>query len=162
MKFQVERIQDIVEEIKELHREHFVETEVPYKGESFNPDYNQFCDLERAGSFVLFTIRDGLKLVGNLGFVLHISRHTSRPSAYEDFYFVLPEYRRGFLAIRFLRYAVRVLAESGYEEIGMSSKLTANKDIEPILTRVGFRPVAKFYHIEGKDVLQSTQSAASA
>jgi len=160
--FQVERIQKILSEVRELHREHFAETEVPYKGATFNPDYSQFCDLESRDGFVLFTMRDGHKLVGNLGFLLHISRHTSRPSAYEDFYFVLPEYRKGFLAIRFLRYAVEVLAKSGYEEIGMSSKLTVDKDIEPILQRVGFRPVAKFYHIEGKDVLQSAERSRSA
>lgn len=150
---QVELISKILPEIKELHRVHFSETEVPYKGETFNPDYDQFCALENRSQFVLFTLRDAERLVGNLGFVLHTSRHTSRPAAYEDFYFVLQGYRRGFLAVRFLKYAVSVLKEAGYEEIGMSSKMTARKDIEPILKRVGFKPVAKFYHLEVADVL---------
>lgn len=150
---QVELIAKILPEIKELHRAHFSETETPYKGNTFNPDYEQFSALEDRSQFVLFTLRDTERLVGNLGFILHTSRHTSRPAAYEDFYFVLPEYRRGFLAVRFLRYAISVLKEAGYSEIGMSSKLTASKDIEPILKRVGFKPVAKFYHLEAADVL---------
>jgi hypothetical protein len=148
MDFGVERISDVLPELLPIWRAHFEETEVAYKGQNFNPDTDAYLRLEASDQFLLFTAREAGKLVGNIGYVVHKSRHTSMPTATEDFLFLLPEARKGFNAVRFIKFAVSILQRLGFEHIGMSSKLTANRDIEPLLRRCGFRCVAKFYYKE--------------
>lgn len=141
--FACETMSECLDETKFLHADHWKETEGYRDEQGYEPDYEQFALIERNGNFAYFTARRDGQLIGHLGYVIHKSRHTSKRAASEDFFYFLPAERRGFVSIKFLRYVVRVLTACGCREIGMSSKLT--NDIEPLLKRVGFKYVAKFY-----------------
>lgn len=128
-----------------LWKAHWDETEVGYRKFPMKPDYKQFGSLETNKMSRYFTARVDGKLVGHLYFIVHTNRHTQTKTAVEDFFFFLPEHRRGSDAIKLLRYAVDQLRAEGVEQVGMSSKLTGKKNIDPILKRVGFRHVANFF-----------------
>jgi L-amino acid N-acyltransferase YncA len=145
--FALESLFSTFDETNALWRAHWGETEAAYRKAPLDPDVDQFRRLEELGWSKYFTARIDGKLVGHLYFIVHTNRHTRSKNAVEDFYFFLPEHRKGMDAIKLLRYAVAELREQGCEQIGMSSKLTGTKDIDPLLRRVGFRHVANFYVI---------------
>ena len=148
MEFNVERIRDVLPELLPLWKAHFEETELAYKGDNFNPDIDGYLRMEDNNQFLLFTARSDGVLVGNIGYIIHKSRHTSLPAATEDFLFLSPEVRKGFNAVKFIKFATGILERMGMRHIGMSSKLTTGRDIEPLLRRCGFHCVAKFYYKE--------------
>ena len=142
-----ESLIDAFDEAMVLWAQHWKETEQAYRASPMNPDYDQFKAIEAAGWSRYFTARLGGKLVGHLYFIVYPGRHTKTLSAVEDFYFFLPEHRKGMDALKLLRYATGCLKGEGCDQVGMSSKLTSNRDIDPLLRRAGYRHVANFYVI---------------
>jgi hypothetical protein len=121
--FAVERIEDIEEEIKPLHRAHWDETETARHGLPFNPDYQTFTRYERAGRYVLFTLRQDDRLLGNCAMYLDRSAHTQTLIATEDTLYLLPEARKGRIAMRFVGYVEESLRQLGVREIEISVKV---------------------------------------
>ena len=143
--FQLEPLVPCFKEVFPLWEQHWAETEVGYRTAPMNIDYEQFSRIEELNWSRYFTARDDGVLVGHLYFIIHKNRHSQTKNAVEDFFFFIPEYRKGRNAIQLLRFAISSLKAEGVEQIGMSSKLTGKKDIDPFLRRVGFRHVANFY-----------------
>ncbi|QGH72937.1 MAG: N-acetyltransferase [Siphoviridae sp. ctdEk19] len=162
--FARERLGQILPEAFALWQAHWEETEGYRAGQGFQPNLEQYVQLDETGQFVEFTARNEAgQLVGHLGFILHMSRHTCRPNAVEDYFYLAPEARKGLNAVSLLRFAVNWLQEAGMAQIGMSSKLT--NDIEPLLRRVGFQYVAKFFVmdvLEKPNVLRQSKSPDTA
>lgn len=122
--YAVERIVEIVDEIKPLHRAHWDETEGHRAGLPFNPDYATFARYERAGRYVLFTMRDEQgTLVGNCAMYLTRSAHTQTLMAREDTLYLVPQARRGRNAFRFVAYVERALHRLGAKEINITVKM---------------------------------------
>lgn len=138
--FSVERMEAIQEEIKPLHLAHWRETETHSHGLPFDPDYGTFIQYERAGRYVLFTLRDGLDLLGNCAMYINQSTHTQTLLATEDTLFLLPEARKGRTAFKFVEYIERSLHQLGVREIAISVKL---------VNKAGrFFQVAGYKHVE--------------
>lgn len=137
--FSVESIEAIANEIKPLHRAHWNETEVYRHGLPFNPDYETFIRYERAGRYILFTVRSGGKLLGNCAMYVDKSTHTQTLIATEDTLYLLPEARKGRVAQRLVRYVEDVLRLLGASEINISVK-TVNK-AERFFRLLGYRHV---------------------
>jgi GNAT superfamily N-acetyltransferase len=133
---QVERIEDVLEELKPVHAAHWQETERYRHGIALNPDYNYMINAERTGRFMLFTVRNDDGLVGNCMMYLSRSTHTQRWVAEEDTIFILPEYRKGRLGVRLIRYVEDVLRNMGVTEIRVTVK-TVN-DVGRLLTHLGY------------------------
>lgn len=134
--FQVERMSDLVDEIKPLHVAHWNETEKHRHGQSLSADYAAFVASERAGQYVLFTTRkDGL-LIGNCACYLHRSTHTQRLVATEDTLFVLKAHRSGRMGIEFFKYCERVLTEIGASEVRL--KVSTTNAVDKMLQRQGY------------------------
>jgi len=144
----LESINNIKDEIRAVHQEHWDETEVLYLERPMDPDYDLFCAKEAERQFVLFTVRDpDGRLIGNLGYFLGLStHHTGMLQAKEDFFFVTKEYRKTGVASELLQYAEKHLIELGVKLIGMSDKSPCGgKSLEPFLTREGYKKVAIAY-----------------
>lgn len=125
MTFQVERMRDVVEEIKPLHLAHWQETETHRHRQSLNPNYAELIAHERAGQYVLFTVRDADKrLVGNCAVYIFRSNHTQELEATEDTMFVLKEVRKGReLGVAFFQYCERMLLGLGVTEATFKVKI---------------------------------------
>jgi hypothetical protein len=143
--FQAERFRDIVEEIHPLHQAHYQETEKHRRGLEMNPDYEAFIDYERDGRMIQFTCRDieSGKLVGNIRMYVTTSLHTGTLMATEDTFFVLPEYRKGFAALRFWQFMEDCLVSIGVREIYTDSKVV-NK-VNKLNEYCGYKHVANKY-----------------
>lgn len=142
--YAVESLRDVLTEAEQLWHQHWQETEGYREQQGYNPDVEQFLRLDELGWFKEYTARDASgRLVGHLGYIVYKSRHTQRPTAIEDYFYLVPEARRGLNAVKLIRFAVNDLKAQGVCEVGMSSKLT--NDITPLLKRVGFKHVAQFW-----------------
>lgn len=143
--FQVERLRDIVPEIHPLHEAHFEETEKHRLGFGLHMDYDLLCGYERNGTLVQFTCRDVEtgRLVGNIRMFVQTSIHTGTLYASEDTYYVLPEYRKGFAALRFWQFMEDALKAIGVREIRTDSKVV-NK-VHKLNEYCGYKHVANKY-----------------
>jgi len=114
--FALERIEDIGDEIRPLHRAHWEETEAHRHGLPFRPDYAAFAQYERAGRYVLLTARRGGRLLGNCAMYLDRSAHTQTLIATEDTLYLLPEARtRGMrsLGVAEINVTVKTVNKAG-------------------------------------------------
>jgi L-amino acid N-acyltransferase YncA len=153
--YAVESLSQVIHEAQRLWRQHWLETEGYRDIQGYNPDFSQFLRLDEVGWFRQYTARDEKgELVGHLGFIVHKSRHTSLPSAVEDYFYLVPEARQGMNALKLLRFAVADLKQQGVCEIGMSSKLS--NDIKPLLKRAGFKHVTEFFMMNVEQNLPDT------
>jgi hypothetical protein len=136
-------------ELGDLHRAHFAETEA-YVGAPFDPDYARYAQNDELGSLVIFTCRDRVtqRLVGYLQYFISRDLHSRKlVKATEDAFFLLPDSRKGLLAVKFLRYALKSLLALGVKVAGMSTKAPCGgPDLDPLLRRLKFKPVALFYY----------------
>lgn len=124
--FAIEKMEAIEEEIRPLHQAHWSETESHRHGLALNPDYGTFIQYEKAGRYVLFTVRDEQALLGNCAMYLSESTHTKTLIATEDTLYFLPEARSGKTAAKFIEYCENALKQMGVREINVSVK-TINK-----------------------------------
>lgn len=138
---QAESFRDIVDEIHELHIEHWGETEKHRHGFAMNPDYAGFMARERAGNLIQFTMRaESGELVGNLRMFIATSMHTQTRYASEDTLFIKPAHRGGFGVMALMRFAEQSLQFIGVREIRVNSKLVNKADV--LMRRMGYDPVA--------------------
>jgi GNAT superfamily N-acetyltransferase len=126
MVFARERMEDVVGEMKLLHQAHWNETEAHRHGLALSPDYEIFIRYERAGRYVLFTLRNDGRLQGNCALYLDKSTYTQTLIATEDTLYLLPEARKRQAARQFIKYCENALKSLGVKEINVSVK-TVNK-----------------------------------
>lgn len=138
--FQAERLADILEELKPLHQEHWLETEKHRHGIALNPDYDFLLAKERAGELLQFTARIDGALVGNLRWYIGLSCHTQTSFAEEDTLYLTPSARGAFTAVNFIRFSESALRSIGVHEIRADTKLVNNAGA--LLRRLHYKPVA--------------------
>lgn len=144
MKFQIEKIEDIWDELLENFRLHWKETEGYRHDQPFKPDKDRFFQYSQMGVFHVFTARDDDgKLVGNLTAYTMPSMHTQEMVASEDTMFVLPEYRGKRVFYRLVEFAHNELRKMGVIEIVVTSKVS--NPVGGILERIGYNLVANEY-----------------
>jgi hypothetical protein len=128
-RFQVELLRDICDEIHPLHEAHYAETEHYRAGIALNMDYRALKEREYAGGLLQFTARDNAgQLVGHMRVYLSPSMHTQTLVATEDAFYVKPEHRGGFMAVRLWQYADACGEQIGVAETYFDSKLCNKAD----------------------------------
>lgn len=137
--FAVERMEDIQNEMIPLHLAHWNETETHRHGLVFNPDYKTFIQYERAGRFILFTLRKEDKLVGNCAMYIDRSTHTQTLIATEDTLYLLPEARKGSTAKNFITYCEAALKRLRIREITVTVKTVNRAGL--FFQRLGYKHV---------------------
>ena len=142
MIFQKESLVTSWDEVMDIAKEHWNETEGYRHGQLFSPDKSRYLYLESIGFYHQFTARDGDMLAGYGGIYVMPSMHTQKMVASEDTYFLLPAYRKGRNAIRFLRFIEDYLKDLGCIEFMVSTKLS-NPRAERIIEYLKFQFVEK-------------------
>ena len=146
--FGVERLADIVEDIKWLHRQHWNETERLYQTGDCDPDYDRMIALEKMYSFLMFVVRDeDNTIVGNLVYNLTYSLHKrGQLNAYENAFYLAKSARTGHLAMKVMDYAERILTELGVHCLTIGDKSPAGGvSIAKLATRRGYQPISVGY-----------------
>lgn len=130
--FQCESFAEALAALHQLHLRHYVETEKYRAGIPMNPDYKSINERERAGGMLQFTARSIAtgELVGSMRVYINPSLHTQNLICTEDVFYVVPEHRGGFMAVRLWQFVedcvVRIV---GVKEIYFDSKLVNKADV---------------------------------
>ena len=126
-----------------LAYQHWCETQQHRHGQGYNPLFERYNQYAKAGWFVQFTVRDDGRMVGYAGVYLVPSMHSQQLVSVEDTWYLLPEYRKGWNAIKFYRHMENACKAMGAVEATLTLPVT--KDLGPILKRLGYSPVSEQY-----------------
>lgn len=118
-----ESLQRLLDEgLAELIFAHWEEVGVDKDVVQFDPDYEHFLRLEKAGSFKIMAMRRLDKLIGYNGFLIHPHPHYRKVlHALNDVIYVDPE-ERGRSGVRMIKTAEHDLFEWGVKRIMYHSK----------------------------------------
>jgi hypothetical protein len=142
--FACEPIAAIWDEAMTLAKIHHAGTKGFRRHEPLNPSKERYAAYERQGCFLAFTARDGHTLIGYFGIYVTYSMHSQLLMATEDTFFIHPDYRDGFNAIRFIKYVERAMRDRDVHEILFSCEMD-NSVANRLLTFLKYEPVIQQY-----------------
>lgn len=132
---------DHMEETVVLHQKQWAEIEEHRP--PLLPDYNRFLSAEKSGGFVQVGVFSNDLLVGGCGFFVYPSIHTQLMVAEESALYLLPEHRKGLLAVVLMKYCKAFFQKIGISEVTATVKSYANTG--KMLDRLGFRQTDSVY-----------------
>jgi hypothetical protein len=164
LRFAVEPLATCWQEVDTLARAHWLETEEYRHGQQYSPDWKRYLSSDAAGWYFMCTARPwdtctmGGEMVGYAGMWAMPSMHTQKMIANEDTFFLLEGYRKGWNAIRFLKFIEGQCWKRGAVEIGWTDK----KGKGVLLERLGYKVVASQWSKQvSKSGADSTLTATS-
>ena len=135
--YRVEEYEDILEELLELYPLHYNEVAMDKKEIPLDPDIDAYIALQNTGVLHILTVRDDEKLVGyHKSFICNHIHFNSTKVAYTDLYFLLPEYRKGFIGINLFKILEGKMKELGVKKIYTMTKV--KKDNSALFNRLGY------------------------
>jgi hypothetical protein len=164
MIFAVEPLRDAWDEMVTLARQHWNETQAYRHNQPFNPSFDRYNQYAEAGWFLQFTARDEGRMVGYGGIYLVASMHTQILIAQEDTWYLLPEYRKGWNAVRFFRFMEDECRRRDAKQVNLSTPEGYASGI--ICQRLGYKKVANcwakdIHPLEGESGSEDVQSSKS-
>ena len=136
--FQQEPLYGVSSEIDGLLQEHYAELTLNKDRVKLNPRWSQYKALELVGAFVVFTARDGEKLVGySAFFVQHHIHYADLVHAHNDVLFLTKEHRQGTAGIRLIKFCESQLKSIGVAKLTFHAKVDTS--LIPILRRLGYQ-----------------------
>jgi GNAT superfamily N-acetyltransferase len=132
-----------VEELKELFPLHYEELCVT-KDFPLAPDYDAYKRLADVGMLRCITVRADEELIGYIIFVVqpHLHYMTCK-TAFEDIYYIRPDFRKGRVGIRLFKYAEEVLKGIGVNRIIMHTKI--HMDNSKLFEYLGYKWTDKLF-----------------
>ena len=146
--FQVEKFKDILDEIKSLNAIHYDEVGEFSKNILFDPAWNLYQKLEDNNALFITTVRDKDILIGYMFFIVHYHpHHKNNNIADNELTFIKPEYRKGLLGYKFIKFSIKKLKQIEYIDI-ISLTSNVNKDLTGIADRLGFKLTYQTFLLE--------------
>lgn len=132
-----------VEELKELFPLHYEELCVT-KDFPLAPDYDAYKRLADCGMLRCVTVRADEELVGYIIFIIqpHLHYMTCK-TAFEDIYYIRPDFRKGRVGIRLFKYAEEVLKGIGVNRVIMHTKI--HMDNSKLFEYLGYKWTDKLF-----------------
>lgn len=156
MIFAVENLADCWDEVVELAGRHWRETQAYRHAQPFNPQFERYNQYAAAGWYLQFTVRDQGRLVGYGGAYIVPSMHTQRVIATEDTWYLLPEYRKGWTALKFFKFMEAECVKRGAEEVSLTVPEGIGTGV--LCERIGYKKVAIHY---AKQILHSSEGESA-
>lgn len=137
VRYQVERLAEIWEELQPLFAAHYREISV-YPDIPLDMDKERYLQGERAGVLRCYTVRSvGAELVGYAVFIVQRALHyRGSLQAAQDLIFVRRDYRGGGVGGGLISYCDEDLAAIGVQVVSHHTK--AHHDFGPLLERLGY------------------------
>jgi GNAT superfamily N-acetyltransferase len=145
---QVEHMAEVIGETLPLHALHWREVEQAYRGSNFNPDFAGYMKAIDDGNAAFYTFRCWSVLVG-YAYVRFRTATTAKHlrQAHVVHFFVHPEHRRGWLAVRFAKRVIELAKLYGADELFFTAKhAEAGKDLTKLMKRSGLLPDTITYY----------------
>ena len=113
----------VLDEFKEVFPAHYDELCVT-KEYPLDPDWDSYVALSNAGRVRTITVRNDAELIGYIVFFIQPHLHYKQcKTAFEDVYYVKPEYRKGRVGIKMFQYAESVLKGIGVNRMVLHTKV---------------------------------------
>lgn len=139
-----ENLVDILDEIKPLFEEHYLEIERHTDKVKLNVDYKSYQQLQSTGNMHLVTAREDGKLVGYCMSLIALHLHNKQClMGYNDVLFLKPLHRKGYTAKKMISFAEECLRKKGIILYYISVKL--EHDFGKLLSRMDYIPVERVY-----------------
>jgi hypothetical protein len=135
--FSVENYNTLLNDGASLFKGHWEEIAM-YKGSRpLNINHAGFFQAESQGKLAVFTVRSDNNLVGYAVFTFGMSTHYSIPVTSNDAFYLHPQFRKGWTAVKFIKYCLKMLKQSKAKQIIWRTK--SYQSFGPILERYGMR-----------------------
>jgi len=143
--YQEEKLIEFLPEFKVLLEPHMAEISLPYRdGEELDPDYNRYFKMQELGLHFLMTCRKDGELIGYIGFFVHPNiRYSKCLMAFEDLYYLKPEYRRRHIGYKLFTESERLLKKRDVKRIILSCKTF--QDHSKIFEKLGYEFYEKHF-----------------
>jgi len=130
---------NLMNEIEPLLLEHWKELALDQNTITLEPDWAAYWLAKRNNNLCVITARSDVLLIGYyVGFIKPHLHYKNSLTAYNDIYWIHPDYRQGMTGIKFLKYIEEFMKNAGVQRIIMNTK--AHLDKSPIFERLGYRP----------------------
>ena len=144
MKFALENLGKVKEDIKPLIEEHWEEIALDKGAIKLNPDWDAYGAYDFIGSLRVYTARENGQLMGYFVVLvsksLHYKDHTF---ANNDIIFLKKEARQGLTGLKLIKYAIHKLEAEGVSKIHINTKIHQPFDV--VLERLGFSCIERIY-----------------
>lgn len=148
--YQVERFQDVVEEIPALWVKHWNTLGTERDRVKLDPDFAQYFDMDHAGVLLIVTARTAGRLIGYFfAVVIEADLHyRGLKKAWADIYYIDPAAAPGVSLVAKYR---KLIARLEHEliSLGVQKFQTAVKihsDVGSLWDRLGYKPVERAYY----------------
>lgn len=136
--YRKEFLYEVVNEVDGLLQEHYLELTRNKERVKLAPMWEDYAALERMGRFVVFTAREGSRLVGYSAFFLNKHMHYEALTvAQNDVLFLTKAHRLGMTGIRLIKFCEAELKALGAQKLTWHAKL--DTALIPILKRFGYQ-----------------------
>lgn len=144
VKYQQEFLDSVIDQIKPLLNSHWEEIALNKDKIKLNPDWEAYESLEAQGKLKIFTARDDEQLVGYfvviVGTNIHYKDHLF---ASNDVIYLSPEYRKGFMSIKLIKFAEKCLKADGVSVLTINTKV--HKPFDKLMDFLKFRKIERVY-----------------
>jgi len=138
--FHVEPLKQCWDEVVGLAGRHWAETQNYRHEQPFCPQFERYNQYNELGLYIQFTARCEGKLVGYGGVYIVPSMHTQQLICTEDTWYLAPEFRQGWTAMRFFKFMEREAAARGAVDVTLTAP--DHTGIAPLHRRLGYKKVA--------------------
>jgi len=108
------------------------------------PDDERYAQMAEMGWLICINCMDGEELIGYIIFIIQPHLHYKTCiTAFEDIYYLKPEYRKGRIGIKMFKYAEEVLNEIGVNRVVMHTKI--HLDNSRLFEYLGYKHTDKVY-----------------
>lgn len=113
----------------------------------FDPDFEMYRRCSDSGVLRIYTVRDGSVLCGYQIFMVMFHPHSKNSKqANQDILYLAPEYRKGMIGYRFIKWCIEQLRAEGVKVV--YQHISARNDFGRMLERVGFELQDLVYSLE--------------
>jgi GNAT superfamily N-acetyltransferase len=144
MKFSIERLHDVREDIKPLIELHWEQIALNQGKIKLNPNWEEYERLDAAGVMKFFTARSEGELVGyfiiTVGASMHYRDHLF---AICDIIFVRPDKRSGATGYKLIKYAERWCVDNGVSLLNINTKV--HLPFDRLMEGMGFDLIERVY-----------------
>lgn len=144
LKYQQEFLYDFKADVGDLLQKDYEEIEHNKELRNLDPDWDIYGILEDQGSLMIFTCRDGLKLVGYFVVVTTPDLHSKGSTlAVADVIFLDKEYRSGLTGYKLFKFAEDCVRKDGFKSLHVTT--TEMNPIDPLMIRLGYSKIETKY-----------------
>lgn len=142
--YQQEFLAQVEDEIKPLLDEHWSEIALNKDKIKLNPDWDAYHVFEVEGKLKIFTARSDGSLIGYFVVIVsHNIHYKDHLFACNDIIYLREEYRRGFTAVKMIKFAEKCLKDDGVSVLIINTK--THRPFDKLLSMLKFNQIERVY-----------------